>query len=88
MIKKISIILIILFLIILIGCGAKTSETEAAVESMFVIIEENFGWQVVYHRDTKVMYAVSNGSYNRGGFTLLVDSDGNPLLYEGGNSND
>ena len=29
----------------------------------------------------KVMYAVSDGTYNHGNFTLLVDANGNPLLY-------
>ena len=51
--------------------------------SMFVIVEESLSWRIVYHKDTKVMYAVSDGSYNYGNFTLLVDADGKPLIYSG-----
>lgn len=50
--------------------------------SMFVIVEKSDWFAVVYHRDTKVMYSVSQGGWGgRGCFTLLVDSNGNPLLY-------
>ena len=51
--------------------------------SMFVLVERTGKWDVVYHQETKVMYAVSTGSYNNGTFTLLVDRDGKPLLYKG-----
>ena len=52
--------------------------------SMFVEVESTYPWIIVYHKDTKVMYAVSKGSHNKGNFTLLVDQDGKPLLYDGG----
>lgn len=52
-------------------------------ESMFVIVEDTYEWVVVYHKETKVMYAVSNSHYNYGNFTLLVDENGNPMLWEG-----
>ena len=38
--------------------------------------------QIVYHKETKVMYAVSCGSYNYGNLTVLVDADGKPMLWE------
>ena len=53
--------------------------------SMFITIENTNYWRIVYHKDTKVMYAVSqSGSdYNESGvFTLLVDEDGKPMLYK------
>lgn len=34
--------------------------------------------------NTKVMYAISDGAHNYGNFTLLVNADGTPMLYEGG----
>ena len=52
------------------------------MENMFVRVEYNGDYKVVYHKDTKVMYAVSCGQYNKGTFTLLVNSDGSPMLYE------
>lgn len=51
--------------------------------SMFILVEKTGYWNVVYHHETKVMYAVSSGPYNGGTFTLLVDRDGKPLLYKG-----
>lgn len=47
--------------------------------SMFVIVESTAQWKVLYHKKTKVMYAVSSGSYNNGSFTLLVNADGTPM---------
>lgn len=49
--------------------------------SMFVCVEQSSIYKVVYHKDTKVMYAISDGSYNHGTFTLLVNADGTPMTY-------
>ena len=63
------------------GCQ-KTERVEPASDtSMFVVIEETMSWRVVYHRETKVMYAVSFGGSNSGDFTLLVDRFGKPMIY-------
>lgn len=73
----------------LVGCGNATvektydTESEEKVPSIFTEIESTGSWRIVYHRETKVMYAVSWGGYNSGNFTLLVDENGDPLLYEG-----
>ena len=70
---------------ILSGCSKNPTESKVVEEtpSMFVKVESSSYWCVVYHRDTKVMYAVSTGYYNMGNFTLLVNSDGTPMLYKG-----
>lgn len=67
------------------GCSANPTESKVVEEtpSMFVMVESSTYWYVVYHRETKVMYAVSRGTYNCGNFTLLVNADGSPMLYEG-----
>ena len=53
-----------------------------ASEERFIKIDEyNYGY-IVYDKQTKVEYAVSDGSYNRGIITLLVDQEGKPLLYK------
>ena len=56
-------------------------------ESMFYVIENVVGkpYMIVCHKDTKVMYAVSTFGSGAGVFTLLVDSVGMPMLYEGDN---
>ena len=79
---KIAYILIVLTLLL---SGCKTVETvndNSKDTSMFVEVENTMYWKIVYHKETKVMYAVSYGSYNGGTFTLLVDADGKPMLWE------
>lgn len=62
--------------------GTKVEEYDSD-SSMFIELEKAAYWRVLYHRDTKVMYVVSAAGYNSGNFTLLVNSDGSPMLYEG-----
>ena len=50
---------------------------------MFVLVESTIQWDVVYHKETKVMYAVSAYGTGSGVFTLLVNADGTPMLYDG-----
>lgn len=70
--------------VLLSGCGQPVQNTSNEdLPSMFSIVESTKLWSVVYHRETKVMYAVSGGLYNGGNFTLLVNSDGSPMLWEG-----
>ena len=86
--KKLMLIIAITMMLVgtLCGCNsiAKVEETNTEEESksVFVLVEQSLSWQVVYHKYTKVMYVVSDGSYNRGTFTLLVNADGTPMIYE------
>ena len=50
--------------------------------SDFVMVESTDNFYVVYHKETKVMYAVSDSIYNHGNFTLLVNADGTPMTYK------
>ena len=59
------------------------TEAEELPPSMFVEIEQGITYRIVYQKETKVMYAVSDKSYSEGVFTLLVDENGDPMLYEG-----
>lgn len=86
--RKIILILVLVFVLsVFVACTTATVTLKKQVqnnESMFVVIETTTLWKIVYHKETRVMYAVSYSSYNGGNFTLLVDADGNPLLWEGG----
>lgn len=82
----------IIVTLVLIACVSMTSCNQAKVvkhddvdsnTSMFVELERSADWRIVYHVDSKVMYAVSSGDYNRGNFTLIVDENGSPMIYEG-----
>ena len=67
----------------LTGCTeTECTSTEDENDCPFVTIYEEYSYKIVYHKDTKVMYTVSDGSENRGNFTVLVDKDGKPMLYE------
>ena len=73
----------------LAACGNKVEKVGSSVgapetKSMFVAVEDTDIWAVVYHRETKVMYAVSRGSHNNGTMTLLVNADGTPMIYRDG----
>lgn len=74
------------------GCGNASMEQaydeDVKVSSMFVELEHGDCWKVVYDKETKVMYIISFGSYNTGTFTVLVNADGSPKLYEGENAAD
>lgn len=64
-------------------CGQKVQDkSDKDSQSMFVCVETATNWKVVYHKDTKVMYAVSNRRYNRGVFTPLYNADGTLQIYE------
>ena len=76
---------------IIFGLVACVSSTVNATDSnnnyngnMFTKVKSGLGdFYVVYDNETKVMYAVSDGLYNRGVLTMLVNADGTPKLYEG-----
>lgn len=81
--------IIIACVIIVSGCSKTEVETENHdITSMFVCVEDSYNWKVVYHKYTKVMYAISNGSHTHGIFTLLVNPDGSPMIWEGIENNE
>lgn len=86
--KKVIAILITLVMLMFCGCSNTKVESEQNTgTSMFVLVERGDNWDVVYHRETKVMYAISRGLYNHGTFCQLVNQDGTPMLWEGGDGN-
>lgn len=81
--RLITIVLVAVMLLSLSACATKrTRETVKGETSRMVYVEETSAYCIVYDKYTKVMYAVSNSGYNYGNFTLLVDANGNPLLYK------
>lgn len=79
-----KVIALLLILLMLVGCGITTrAESESGKSKRFATIETGQTYLIVVDRKTWVMYAVSDGAYNHGTFTLLVDKDGNPLIWDG-----
>ena len=82
--RLIVIALVAVMMLSLSACATKRErETIKGETSRMVYVEETGAYCIVYDKYTKVMYAVSNSGYNFGNFTLLVNADGDPLLYEG-----
>ena len=78
------ILTIMLTAILVTGCAeVESAQSEPVEVSRFMEVENSWNWRVVVDRETGVMYAVSNSSYNIGTFTLLVDADGKPLIWKG-----
>jgi len=65
-------------LLILTGCS---STTNAKTEKRFKEVSDEGTFDIVYDSKTKVIYAVSDSYYNYGTVTLLVNTEGKPLLY-------
>jgi hypothetical protein len=81
--KKILVLFLILISVFsMSACVENEIEKQIQEGSMFVIVEITESWRVVYNKKTKVMYTVSKGDA-RGIFTLLVNPDGTPMLWEG-----
>ena len=81
--RVIAILLITILTMMMSACATKTvNEAEKGEESRMVIVEETSAYCIVYDKYTRVMYEVSTGTYNYGNFTVLVDVNGDPLLYE------
>ena len=65
------------------GCSDEMDEEPRADTSkMFTRVETCDTFDVVYDKDTKVMYVISTGYYNCGSFKMLVNADGTPKLWE------
>ena len=77
--KILCVTLIGIMLCCMTSCG--NLDVEAKEQSRFIEIDRNSWFITVYDRTTKVQYAVSDGYYNMGTITCLVDAEGKPLLY-------
>jgi hypothetical protein len=75
-------------LLLLTGCECEPASAAKAETPFFVDVGSyrlgSYAYgDIVYQRDTKVMYAVSRVSDGGGGvLTLLVNADGSPMLWE------
>lgn len=82
--KKCMAILLCLVIVacVLVGCGGTPVSEDVETGDRFVIVV-NQGTNIVYaDTETGVMYFYHNG-YQQGGLTVMVDADGNPLIWDG-----
>lgn len=84
---KIAVFGLLTVIALLFGNACAYSDVQTVEErddktSMFVSVEATNSWEIVYHKETGVMYAVSMGRDNYGTFTPLINADGTPMIYE------
>lgn len=85
--RKVILILVLVFMLLaLCGCSSNSNATNDE-NNRFVKISDtelniNTDLIVFYDKETKIQYVYANGLY-AGGLTILLNSDGTPLLYEG-----
>ena len=66
--------------VLLAGCSA--GHENKARETFYTAVYSDSFYLIVYDNDTKVMYHMSNGSYNRGNLTPLYNADGTLRVWE------
>jgi hypothetical protein len=81
--KKFLFILLFLFCVTLTSCVSTESSSYflnrfEAVDVGNGVLNKGFDGDIVYDKETKVMYVVSR----TGTFTVMVDENGKPLLYK------
>lgn len=77
-------IILLVLMMTLCGCGAsQVPEKPLVNNSMFIVVEEGRYYKVAYHKSNKVMYVISWGYNNTGSFTVMLNADGTPMLWEG-----
>ena len=81
------ILLAVVCCVIFSGCGRTRKVETSEVDKRFLILtgtnNDADGYrQIIVDRETGVMYLFVGYSY-KGGLTIMVDADGNPLIYGG-----
>ena len=84
--KIIAFLLAAIMAVSFTGCTSVEQEYDS-VKSMFVKVEDvyngaAYGWELYYHRETKVMYVRATYGSGSGTWTVMLDAEGKPLLWE------
>lgn len=87
--KKIAALVVASILVgICVGCSNSSGDTLfgnidiSGAKSSFGIIAEYNAFDIIYDKETGVMYTMSNRSYTYGVLTPLLNSDGTPKIYQ------
>lgn len=83
--RFLSVVLAVVMTVCLVGCGSSVESKADNDNSMFVCIETTDCWKIVYHKETKVMYAVNKNIWDSAGcgvFSPLYNADGTLQIYE------
>ena len=83
--RILSVALVVVMVVCLVGCGSDVETRTEDSSSMFVCVETTDYWKIVYHKETKVMYAVNKNIIDNAGcgvFSPLYNADGTLQIYE------
>ena len=79
-------LIIVSIILMFTGCASIRTEAKEVDDTddgnTFILVDADYYCWVVYHKDTKVMYAVSRSPNNIGTYTLLVNADGTPMSWK------
>lgn len=82
----ILILVVIVCAILLASCDNHTDENGDTIydcgTSHFIFVEKCGEMRIIVHKETGVMYLVCKDYGGWGGATVIVDSDGKPLIWE------
>lgn len=82
--KRLVLAFLLIVAVLTSGCSdGMDEEPRADASKMFVRVEYCGSFDIMYDKDTKVMYTVSSSGYPYGSVTLLVNSDGTPKIWKG-----
>ena len=80
-------LIVALIVLMFSGCTSTRAEAKEVDDvddgNTFILVDADYYCWIVYHKDTKVMYAISRSGYNAGTYTVLVNADGTPMIWEG-----
>ena len=87
-VASLAVFLVIISIVVMFaGCTSTRAEAKEVDDvddgNTFILVDADHYCWIVYHKDTKVMYAVSRSGYNAGTYTVLVNADGTPMIWEG-----
>ena len=84
-VASLAVFLVIISIVVMFaGCTSTRAEAKEVDDgNTFILVDADYYCWIVYHKDTKVMYAVSRSGYNAGTYTVLVNADGTPMIWEG-----
>ena len=79
-------LIIVSIVVMFAGCASTRAEAKEVDDvddgNTFILVDADYYCWIVYHKDTKVMYAVSRSPNNIGTYTLLVNADGTPMIWK------
>ena len=87
--KKLLLVLIICLTILFGCCGCSSNNYDEQGRQMWtldgnttlVCVIDEYPYRILVHKETGVMY-LENYATHMGGITVMLDEDGNPMIWE------